>query len=152
MAKWKYNPRSKTWVRRVKGKKGFVHRKSKPGTASSTKRTKSRKKRSRGKGGGGRVAKNRRFSISLGVAAGLAAGLSAPVKALMGGDYEYALVETGRVFTGFDSRDGSFDVGRLKFGLFPLLIGVAAHMIAAKVGLNRAIGQATRGWPIGITI
>lgn len=118
-------------------------------TRKTSKKTKTRRT---GKKGGGRVAKNKRFSISLGVAGGLVAGLAGPVQALMAGDYEYAMKDIGRRYTGFDADDGSFDIGRLKFGLFPLLVGVGVHMVAAKIGLNRSIGQATKGWPIGITV
>jgi hypothetical protein len=44
--------------------------------------------------------------------------------------------------TGFDSQTGSFGVGRMSKGLFPIIGGLLVHKLAGKLGINRALGQA----------
>jgi len=41
-----------------------------------------------------------------------------------------------------------FSTWRMGYGLFPLLAGVGIHILANKIGINRAIGRATRKIPV----
>jgi hypothetical protein len=55
--------------------------------------------------------------------------------------------ELGRIWTGYDFTDGSFDWGRMKWGLLPAVAGGIAHwLIGRKLGLNRMLASA--GIPI----
>lgn len=51
-------------------------------------------------------------------------------------------------FTGYqpDPNYDAFKFNRMKEGLLPLLVGVAVHKVAGRLGLNRALGRA--GVPI----
>lgn len=44
-------------------------------------------------------------------------------------------------FTGMGA-DGNFNFANLKMGALPVAAGMAAHWIASKLGINRALGQA----------
>lgn len=46
-------------------------------------------------------------------------------------------------FTGITPGTGQFSFGNLKGGLLPIIMGFAVHMVASKVGINRAIGRAS---------
>lgn len=47
-------------------------------------------------------------------------------------------------YTGWTGNPGSgpYEPAYLKYGLFPLAIGLAAHAIAGKLGINRTIARA----------
>ena len=51
-------------------------------------------------------------------------------------------VEAGRIYLGYDSRDGSFMFGRLWLGLFPMILGLVAHRFASRLGINRWLANA----------
>lgn len=44
-------------------------------------------------------------------------------------------------FTGFTPSTGQFNAANLKNGLLPVTAGFAAHMIASRLGINRALGR-----------
>jgi hypothetical protein len=83
----------------------------------------------------------RSFTVPLATVAGLVAGLSSTIQRAQTQDFGATAREFGRVMTGFDSQDGSWDFGRLKFGLLPILVGVSISMLASKFGLNRRIAR-----------
>lgn len=45
-------------------------------------------------------------------------------------------------FTGITPSTGQFSLGNLRVGLVPILAGFLVHMVAGKIGINRAIGRA----------
>lgn len=49
-------------------------------------------------------------------------------------------------FTGFTPSTGQWNPANLKNGLLPVTAGFAAHMIASRLGINRALARA--GIPI----
>lgn len=51
-----------------------------------------------------------------------------------------------RGFTGIEPTDGKFKLDNLRLGAMPLVGGFLVHMIASKLGLNRAIGRS--GLPV----
>lgn len=44
-------------------------------------------------------------------------------------------------FTGIQA-DGSFNFGSLRTGLMPIVAGFLVHMVAGRIGINRAIARA----------
>lgn len=49
--------------------------------------------------------------------------------------------EAGRVYLGYDSWTGQWNMGSLKFGLAPLIGGFVVHKIASIVGINKMIAR-----------
>ena len=45
-------------------------------------------------------------------------------------------------FTGITPGTNQFSLANLKTGLLPIAAGFGVHMIASKIGINRAIGRA----------
>jgi len=45
-------------------------------------------------------------------------------------------------WTGMTPGTTSFSLGNLRLGLFPALAGFAVHMVASRLGMNRAIARA----------
>lgn len=45
-------------------------------------------------------------------------------------------------FTGITPGTGSFSFSNLRMGLMPVVAGFAVHMIASRLGINRAIARA----------
>ena len=44
--------------------------------------------------------------------------------------------------TGYDPRTKDWKIDRLKYGFLPIVMGVLAHKVAGKLGVNRALGRA----------
>lgn len=84
------------------------------------------------------------MTIPIAAVGGIAVGLARPAKTLIANpqNVELAMNQLIEGYTGFYVPDGSWDMNRLKFGLYPLLAGVAAHKIASIVGLNRILSKA----------
>ena len=85
-----------------------------------------------------------KMTIPLGLVAGLGASVGRPLKTLIDNpsNVELAMNQLIEGYTGFYPADGSWDMNRLKFGLYPLIAGAMAHKIAGMVGVNRALGKA----------
>lgn len=47
-----------------------------------------------------------------------------------------------RGWTGIEPGTGKFNFANLRLGAVPAVAGFAAHMVASKIGLNRAIARA----------
>jgi hypothetical protein len=48
----------------------------------------------------------------------------------------------GKVMTGFDiTKNNHWDIGSLMYGLVPVMSGVGVHMLANKLGINRALSR-----------
>jgi hypothetical protein len=97
-------------------------------------------RRRRASGGSRRPAK-KSFSLSLGIVAGLMPGVSQLWAAKNYGLGQVARVAS-RDYIGYDPDTGHFNGSFLRYGAYPLLIGVIAHFLASKLGINRALGRA----------
>ena len=49
-------------------------------------------------------------------------------------------------YTGVSPNTGEFNIGNLKAGLFPLIVGAGGSFMAAKTGINRYIPFASSNW------
>jgi len=88
----------------------------------------------------------RGFTLPIGVVAGFAPIAVKAWEAVPGGASNVAR-ELGRITTGFDFWDGTWDWYRMRYGVIPLAVGVFAHkIIGGKLGLNRALAKS--GIPI----
>lgn len=87
------------------------------------------------------------FTLPIAVVAGVMPGIVGPIQHTMWYGPQGGLKELGRIWTGYDYTDGSFDIWRLKWGLLPAMMGGIAHwLLGTKLGLNRMLGRA--GIPI----
>ena len=57
-----------------------------------------------------------------------------------------ALDKLSKWYTGYSLETGRWSAANLSFGLFPLVLGMFAHKVANRLGVNRALGSA--GIPI----
>lgn len=83
----------------------------------------------------------RKFTLPLAAVAGFAPGVIGPLMFLKDQGPTAASRELARIWTGYDYTDGSFDWGRMKWGLLPAVVGMVVHKLANKFGLNRALGS-----------
>ncbi len=49
-------------------------------------------------------------------------------------------------FTGITPGSGQFSINNMRVGLIPVVAGFFTHMIASKIGINRAISRAGIPW------
>lgn len=100
-----------------------------------------------------KVKRNRRkvsFTLPVAVVAGFAPGLSRcayhfanPGEHGASNGIEAVGVEAGRIFLGYDSRNGEFNAGWATLGTLPILAGVLVHkFIGGKLGVNRMLASA----------
>jgi len=84
----------------------------------------------------------RGFTISAAIVAGMAAPAVKLWEARSGGISGVAR-EAGRILTGFDFWNGTFNFGTMRYGLLPIVGGLAVHwLVGQKLGLNRVLGRA----------
>jgi hypothetical protein len=92
------------------------------------------KKRRRSKGG---------FTLPLAVVGGLVPAGADILSAYKIGGAEAALGHVSLVTTGFDPADGSWKPGFAFQKLYgPLFVAFMVHKLAARLGINRALGRA----------
>lgn len=63
------------------------------------------------------------------------------------GDIQTFGYNAREIFTGIDAN-GNFNKDFLKKGWMPIIIGAALHIVATKLGINRALYNAQKGFPI----
>ena len=51
-----------------------------------------------------------------------------------------------RDLTGWDNYSRTWSFGNMKEGLIPIVIGLIAHKVAGKIGINRALSSAGIPW------
>ena len=85
------------------------------------------------------------FTLPLAVLAGLGPGIGQLWKAK---DYGFQQVfnVAARDYIGYDADTNKMTGAYLGYGLLPLVAGFLVHVVAGKVGINRALGRA--GIPI----
>jgi len=81
----------------------------------------------------------RKFTLPLAVMAGLSVPVIGTVQRISTPAEIPPYLVAG--FTGLGA-DGQFNFANLRAGAFPVMAGMAAHWIASKLGVNRALGQA----------
>ena len=86
------------------------------------------------------------ITIPLAVVAGMApTGIK--VWEARGGGVSGMAREAGRILTGFDFWNGTWIPGAMRYGLMPLLGGLAVHwLVGNKLGMNRMIARS--GLPV----
>lgn len=84
-----------------------------------------------------------KMTIPLAPIIGLFAGSSTAISDAIGGNFEGAMYELSRNYTGYDPANKKFNIKNLQKGLLPLAIGVGVHkIIGGKLGLNRTLAAA----------
>lgn len=82
------------------------------------------------------------FTIPLALVAGVGGSLARPVMtAVNTQDYQLALWQLCEGFTGYYPGNNTWELGRLKFGMLPLIVGAVAHKAASFLGINRTLAQ-----------
>jgi len=83
-------------------------------------------------------------------------GIVAPVGIVTAKSVAYGFEHEGRIsvqlertadmatmaMTGYSPLSGDFDYRRMQWGAFPMLVGLVAHKVAQKFGLNRSLANA----------
>lgn len=82
------------------------------------------------------------FTIPVAVIAGLAPGAYRAYEGFSTDGIRGLAYRLSNDFTGFDPYQKKFNLFEMKYGLGPLLLGVAVHKVAGKLGINRALGRA----------
>lgn len=95
----------------------------------------------------------RKLIIPMGVVLGFAPGITSTFAQAQ--NNEPAMSADGwlnhliRIYTGYSREGGDKYLGGkhwstlwFRWGLYPLLAGMAAHYVAGKIGINRALGRA----------
>jgi hypothetical protein len=81
------------------------------------------------------------FQIPIAVVAGLAP-TGVKVWEARGGGVSGMAREAGRILTGFDFWNGQFIPGAMRYGLLPIVAGLAIHwLVGKKLGLNRLLAR-----------
>lgn len=86
--------------------------------------------------------KKKSFTISVALVAGLMAPAVKLWEARAGG-ISGVTREAGRILTGFDFWNGTWNFATMRYGLLPVVGGLAVHwLVGNKLGLNRMIARA----------
>lgn len=86
-------------------------------------------------------------TISLAVIAGLAPTFTMAYDGFKQGDNPAGILKNVTMrWTGFNTNDGKFYPGQMKYNLLPAIAGVMVHKVAGMMGLNRYIASAGIPW------
>jgi hypothetical protein len=85
---------------------------------------------------------SRSFTVPVAIVAPLALEGVARFQDVQEGNSQLALDRIVQHYTGYSPNLHDWRWERLKVGAGPLLVGLIAHKIATKFGLNRALGRA----------
>jgi hypothetical protein len=95
-----------------------------------------------------RYSRKHGFTLPIAVVAGIAGGGGRLVYHATHDDHGQGnpisnmAVEAGRIYTGYDSRDGSFNAGLMRYGTLPLVVGIAIHkIVGGMLGVNRLLAR-----------
>lgn len=90
--------------------------------------------------------------ISIAIVAGLIPGMAFSLSpGIKNGDWNATAVRMASAYTGYNSEAKKWAWYYMKDGALPLLLGVMAHKIAGRIGLNRAIAGSLGKWiPVNI--
>jgi len=131
-----------------------IFRKGKSVSSARTKRTKLKSKREYTDSMPRKKSKSKRrksTTIPIAVLLGASAGLINPIARAASGQASWdwavrdAVANYTGVVTGYDSSGNFvsyFSFDKLKQGLLPLFVGTGVHILASKLGVNRALGRA----------
>ncbi len=82
------------------------------------------------------------MTLPLTVLAGFSVPLVKTYDAFRSGGATNAMAELTRDMTGYDPNAHNWQLGRMKDGLLPVLVGGMAHRLANRVGINRMLSAA----------
>lgn len=88
----------------------------------------------------------RKFTLPLAVVAGFAPGATFAYTGLKAGGVTGGMNNLAYAYGGFDAGTGKFNMAGLYRGTIPAVGGFIIHMIASRLGVNRALASA--GIPI----
>ena len=93
-----------------------------------------------------RRSSSRSMTVSIAVLAGLASPIGRTVSHAMTNGItgeEGAIAEISRIMTGFNpySSTVGWQPWRMKYGLLPVVAGIAVHKLASILGINKAIAR-----------
>jgi len=121
-------------------KKGWKAYKASKKSKSSNPRPKTKARKVRRNMAKKKRRRSRSMTIPLAPIIGLASGLALPAQEIIAGRIESGMDIALANFTGF-SKDGSFNMERLKRGLLPVIAGLLVHKFVggAPLNLNRVL-------------
>ena len=82
---------------------------------------------------------NSNNKISLAVIGGLVPGVMWSLEPAQGGNWRHVPERVLMAYTGYNPISKQLELNYLSRGLLPLMLGMVAHMIAEKVGINRRL-------------
>lgn len=88
--------------------------------------------------------KQRSFTIPMAVVGGVVAGVSPAIQKGLEGDWVGIMDKLAYGFAGVSGVNvgqPKLDLKGLKTGLLPVIIGAMVHIVASKLGINRALGR-----------
>ena len=85
--------------------------------------------------------KKRGFTIPIAVVAGAGVGLGHIINAIQEGGFAFAMQKLAVIYLGYSPVDGKFNLSWMRSGTWPLAAGIGAHIIASKLGVNRALAR-----------
>ena len=88
----------------------------------------------------------KKFTLPLAVVAGFAPGATYAINGFKAGGVTGGLNNLAYAYGGFDAANGKFNMAGLYRGTIPAVGGFLIHMIASRMGVNRALASA--GIPI----
>ena len=91
-----------------------------------------------------RIHHKKKMTIPIAVIAGIVPGVmriysNSPLR---GQSFDTATAEVTRIYTGYDWRTGGWNIGLMRYGLWPLVAGFGIHKLAQGLGINRMISNA----------
>lgn len=90
-----------------------------------------------------RSRRNGGLTIPIAVVAGMLPGVASIASKFPEGGLPLMAQEAGRIFTGYDYKLGQWNIGWMKYGALPLVLGALAHkIIGGRLGVNRALSSA----------
>lgn len=82
------------------------------------------------------------MTLPLAALAGFAPLVSRTVTGFQSGGLPTATHEVVAGLTGYQMDDGQWNVNNMRYGTFPILLGLLVHKLATRLGVNRALGRA----------
>lgn len=84
----------------------------------------------------------RKFNVSIAVVAGMVPGANYAYTGFKNDGFNGATRNLAMAYTGYDPVGNKFNLGYMKNGTLPALLGAAVHKLANMSGVNRAIRSA----------
>jgi hypothetical protein len=89
-----------------------------------------------------RTHRKAKMTVPLAVVAGFAPGIGYTFTGYKSGGFKGATDSLTYAYAGYNAGTNKFDMKGLSIGLMPVIAGFIVHMLAGRIGVNRAIGRA----------